>query len=315
MRKINRAHILLLLHICIINANKQAPFPICFSISENKIVSEIPQKTRDFAYIVPGQLNTYIYTEESDYYQDYQRSFFAFTKKKGGWDCLRHYEILASGCIPYFVDIDKCPKKTMHLFPKKLIKEAMQLEGISYGKIDHKKFNYKQYYEILEQLLEHTRKYLTTRNIAQYMLDTINYTGNGHILFLPVQEYPDYMTICLLIGLKQLYPETIVDFPKIDYIYTNYTGNTIALYGKGFTYTKVIEDFPVDRTNIVERIKNKEFDLIIYSHVHLGRPLYDIVSQYYPAEKIVYVCGEDAHTCPFTHLQNFFLREYDAYKP
>lgn len=122
------------------------------------------------------------------------------------------------------------------------------------------------------------------------------------------------MTICLLIGLRQLFPETVVDIPKIDYIYTSYTGDIKKLYGKGFSYTKVVEDFPVDRTNIVERIKNKEFDLIVYSHVHLDCPFYDTVSQYYPAEKIVYICGEDAHRCPFTHLHNFFLREYDAFK-
>ena len=40
---------------------------------------------------------------ESDYYKDYQRSYFAITCKKGGWDCLRHYEILANAVSPTFL--------------------------------------------------------------------------------------------------------------------------------------------------------------------------------------------------------------------
>jgi hypothetical protein len=32
-------------------------------------------------------------------------------QKKGGWDCLRHYEIIGNGCMPYFENIEKCPKK------------------------------------------------------------------------------------------------------------------------------------------------------------------------------------------------------------
>ena len=104
------------------------PFPIQFAIHESKIVKEIPEKDQDFAFIIPGNIRTYIYNEESEYYKDYQRSFFALTWKKGGWDCMRHYEILANGCIPYFVDLDQCDPNTMQFLPRELIKEAMNLE-------------------------------------------------------------------------------------------------------------------------------------------------------------------------------------------
>src|SRR5229473_172617 len=85
------------------------PFPIQFSISETKIVPSIPQKHKDFAFILPGEPQTYIYNKESDYYSDYQQSYFAVTCAKSGWDCMRHYEILANGCIPYFINLEKCP--------------------------------------------------------------------------------------------------------------------------------------------------------------------------------------------------------------
>lgn len=290
------------------------PFPISFAISETKIVPEIPEKTRDFAFIIPGNLNTYIYDNEQDYYQDYQRSFYAITCKKGGWDCMRHYEILANGCIPYFVDLDYCPQNTMHLLPKKLIKEAMNLPGVSYGKINHAVFNKKRYYEILAELLEYTRKHLSTRGMAQYLLDTIGYSGKGKILFLSWDADGDYLKTAILIGLKQIDPENVIDFPKVDIIYTNYQGCTTNMWGKGFTRTKVIDDVPVDRTDIENRIKNKEFECIIYGYVHHGCMFHDIVKAHYPPEKIAYLDGEDGHrNCALAYLQNFFLREYDAY--
>ena len=45
----------------------------------------------------------------------YQNSLFSLTYRKTGWDCLRHYEILASGSIPLFLDLEKCPEDTTTL--------------------------------------------------------------------------------------------------------------------------------------------------------------------------------------------------------
>jgi len=288
------------------------PFPVQYSIPEVKIIKEIPVKDRDFAFIIPGQLKTYIYDTELDYYQDYQRSYFAVTCKKGGWDCLRHYEILANGCIPYFIDIDKCNPDTMHFLPKDLIMQAMNLEGVSYLNIDHTKFNKEKYDELLHKLLEHTRKHLTTKAMAQYLLNTIHYSGTGNILFLSKDVSPDYMQACTLIGLKEMFHEKVVDFPKLEYLYKTYQGDIRLLYGKGFTYSKNLDDSVINRNNIKQRIKNKEFDLIIYGSVHRGLPFYDLVLRTYPTEKIVYICGEDAHHCEYVALSQMFLREFDA---
>lgn len=47
-----------------------------------------------------------------------------------GWDCMRHYEILACGCVPFFTNIEICPKDTMVRFPKDLMIEAKKLKGL-----------------------------------------------------------------------------------------------------------------------------------------------------------------------------------------
>lgn len=290
------------------------PLPINFSIPECKIVQEIPPKELDFAPLIPGAMHTYIYDEEEAYYKDYQRSYYAVTCKKAGWDCMRHYEILANGCIPYFTDLDKCDENTMYFLPRELIREAMNLEGVSYLHIDHTKFDKVKYEEILTKLLEHTRKHLTTKAMASYILEKINYSGNGKILFLSPSTWPDYMRCLTLIGLKELYQDSVVDYPKIDHLYATY-GDTKGLYGRGMSYTKTLTDLPIDRTNIEERIANKEFDLIIYGSVHRGTPFLELVQQTYPPEQIAYICGEDWHGCTYTNLHNFFLREFESYTP
>ena len=108
--------------------------PITFSISFDKIIKTIPLKTKLLSNLIPGKLETYIYNNETDYYEEYRKSYFATTTKKGGRDCMRHYEILANGCIPYFPNIENCPINTMALLPKNLILEGNNL----YNSIKHK---------------------------------------------------------------------------------------------------------------------------------------------------------------------------------
>ena len=105
-------------------------YPITFPVPECKIIDDkidkhFSNKTRWLAFIRPDRRGTYIYHDEKSYYNDYRSSFFAYTSKKAGWDCMRHYEILANGCIPLFRDLNKCPENTMTHFPKQLVMEAM----------------------------------------------------------------------------------------------------------------------------------------------------------------------------------------------
>jgi hypothetical protein len=150
--------------------------------------------------------------------------------------------------------------------------------------------------------------------MAAYLLNQVNYSGSGKILFLSNDVGPDYMRCCMLAGLKQLLGNRVVDFPKIDHIYTSYDKDIKQLYGKGISYTRIVEDLPIDREDIEERIKNREFDLIIYGSVHRGLRFHDLVLQMYSQDEIVYICGEDHHRCEYVHLPHLFLREFDALK-
>ena len=51
----------------------------------------------------------YAFTSEADYRQNLGESRFGITTKRGGWECLRHYEIAANGAIPCFRDLSQKP--------------------------------------------------------------------------------------------------------------------------------------------------------------------------------------------------------------
>lgn len=179
--------------------------PIHFAIPETAIRKIENPKIYPFAPLVPvnhswnsEHIKTYIYDDENTYMSEYQKSWFAYTCKKGGWDCLRHYEILAAGCVPWFTDIEVCPSNTLFRFPKELCIKAKKIQGclpgttINYnpnvetylgttekiklgearGSIAEN-FDFGMYYEILEDMRYVLREKLTTKSLAEYLLNSI----------------------------------------------------------------------------------------------------------------------------------------------
>jgi hypothetical protein len=298
-------------------------YPISFSMPPEKIVKQIPEKTRAIAHIIPGNLSTYIYDTEESYYQGYKESFFAVTMKKGGWDCMRHYEILANGCIPYFVDLENIPQNTMTHFPKEIIAETNKIfldiiEKKTMDEDDIKKCNY-----YIEKLLNYTRTHLTTTAIATYILSKVKSVKN--ILFLSNNIQPDYLRCLTLSGLKNMFGTECHDYPKVSHIYKDYPDSCKNFWGKGITYTKIVD--PEKRNNkyddtIVEDIVNHKYDIVIYGSYHRGTPFFNVVSQNYDANDIVFLCGEDCdlanefvnHKCKLNEQNakyNLFIRELE----
>lgn len=140
-------------------------FPVNFCIPKELIVDKVYPKENDYGSIIPGDKSTYTFFEEDKYYDDYKKAYFGLTIKKSGWDCLRHYEILMNGCIPYFPELENCPKTTMTKFPKDIILETNKL-------IDIKTLDLSKYTDICTQLIEYTRNNLTTEKEASYVIST-----------------------------------------------------------------------------------------------------------------------------------------------
>jgi hypothetical protein len=170
----------------------------------------IHNKTRDFSIIVPGILQTYIYQTEDD---GYGEAYFCLTLKKYGWDCFRHYEIIAGGGIPYFLDLDGLPPRTMHTFPRDFIRTAMTLPGVPNTTevamflqrheqsqdpnlsellltIDHSLFNRTPYDELRDRLVDHALQHMSWTAVADYLWTTVQRTYPICFL-LPTHGDPD----------------------------------------------------------------------------------------------------------------------------
>jgi hypothetical protein len=138
--------------------------PIHFAIPESKITKIKLDKTQEYGSIIPGQ-GGYKFDIEQEYYNDYNKSYFGVTMKKAGWDCMRHYEILANNCIPYFTDLYECPQNILTNLPKELLLDARELAN---------NFDESKYFDILNKLFEYTKSHLTTKELAKYVLEKIS---------------------------------------------------------------------------------------------------------------------------------------------
>ena len=83
--------------------------PASFSIPAEKIrpVDLASKQQRLASHCVDSEVaeacglhTSYAFASEQAYYDDLAASRFAVTTKRGGWDCLRHYEIAAAGAVP-----------------------------------------------------------------------------------------------------------------------------------------------------------------------------------------------------------------------
>lgn len=225
------------------NTSHPQILPISFAIPLS--VFRVPgKKTDEFSKLIPGDRSTYIYNTEDEYFAQYQRSKFGLTKTKAGHDCMRHYEIIAAGAIPYFKDLHRVPKRTMHNFPRDIVTRAMNGEN---------------YEKCLAELQEYARKNLTTEALGKYFLEKVGLVAASdnaqkrrsvasdnaqrRILFVSqpslIGANIDYQRDCLAIGL--LSTGVSIDFYEdLPWLFDDYTGDCSSLYGMGYSICKKV---------------------------------------------------------------------------
>lgn len=142
-------------------------YPISFAIPTSKLKPNTT-KSKDYSFITPLDHKTYIYDNEKDYYRDYSEARFGVTVKKAGWDCMRHYEILANGCIPHFLGLEGCPEFTMVHLPKKILLDVAQQIALQKDSLEH-------IYEMqIEKIMTHVKHNNTTLALAKYFMEITN---------------------------------------------------------------------------------------------------------------------------------------------
>jgi hypothetical protein len=61
-----------------------------------------------------------------------------------------------------------------------------------HGSIEHAKFNITRYYELADEILEYSKKYVTSEAVASYLLKSLGAENARHILLVARGPY-DYL--------------------------------------------------------------------------------------------------------------------------
>jgi hypothetical protein len=115
----------------------------------------------------------YTWEQENEYYLDMQKSWFGITCKKGGWDSLRHYEIMAAGSLLLFKQYqDKpvlCAPQNLPCYSYSSLEE---LDDLMDRLVQNNKPT-KEYIEMLFAQREWLLKYGTTEARSLEILKTL----------------------------------------------------------------------------------------------------------------------------------------------
>ena len=255
--------------------------------------------------LIPGDTSNYLFGagEESEYYNMYRQSMFALTSKKGGWDCLRHYEILAAGCIPIFENLDACPFDTMVSFPKELLREAY-CSLLPWRNTDEQREAYPRF---ASQLFEEAKTACSaSANATQFLCDMSHLGSCPRILMLVGHPGINYTRELNWIGIKRLVGTAAVEYPPLDFLYDDFPESRLGeLYGNGFTYSRRLSSqlrTILTEDELVESIKQKKWDMIIYGKVGPDEttvgsipnlPYWEHVFKRYSRDEIVFWYGGD----------------------
>lgn len=96
--------------------------PMGFSIPEEKLLEasdlDAPRPRRFPTHVVDEEVQRLVggqtdhaFVSEQAYNSDLRCSRFGITTRRAGWDCLRHLELAAQGCVLCFRDLDRKPPR------------------------------------------------------------------------------------------------------------------------------------------------------------------------------------------------------------
>ena len=281
-------------------------YPISFCFPSSRILPMRTTKTKEISDTIPGE--PYSFEDQDAYMEEYAQSHYAYTQKKAGFDCMRHLEILAAGSVPLFEDPWTIPKFTMTHYNKELFYKGKEASPFEWR--------------------DHFMKHLTAPAMVRYICDSIGVTDPKRVLFMDnaVPLLPDYLSMGLFYGCKELFGDNMDVLEEIPYAYDDYDKDTAQLYGRGFNYTKLLPASAKSSTSgpeISAKLWANEYDLVLFPSIMRGTSMHnlqEVLRSGFPREKIALCIGEDKPFSKFKELPvvtqmvsdfNLFVRELD----
>lgn len=286
-----------------------AIWPLTLPVRIDAVVECLPIKTSDFALLWPGDLATYPFLggiadpvlETMEYFHMYRSALFSITAIKSAPDAFRHTEILASGSVPIFLDLQDVPVNTMPHHNRALLSRARELPGVAPGRLSQRDFNGSAYLSLAQDLLMWTRHRLTTSAMARYVLDVVGVPRTSYdelsVLYLchPTKPSFYYLSMLLLHGLRKvLSPANVVDFP---YYEDQYEWDPLWSLSHGgmkapsayMSARWALPRLKLDRSlpSVRQRLQSGNFDYVIYGWTPAVHPLDEDIFRHIPKERII----------------------------
>jgi hypothetical protein len=201
---------------------------------------------------------------------------------------------MAASAIPLFLEIEKCPKFTMVHYPKELFVEINKRKN---------EINEEEYLVIVRQLYDWFTENLTSTQMVDYILTVSRNQAANKVLFIDkaLTKKPDCQSAMILGGLKNWFVENCeVAFP-LDCMYQDKDFPTKPHWWKtNFNIYRILnkshrsenEKAP-NLKRIINNIKTKSYDIIIYGSCTRSLELFKLATNYYPPHQIICINGED----------------------
>lgn len=97
--------------------------------------------------------------------------------------------------------------------------------------------------------------------------DPLQASDRPRVLYLGSPR-DDYLADTLLVGLRRILGEDLVDVPVQDSLYRERAPPPEEIYGHGFTVWGLLDEVDVDRSNVRERAREGEFDAVVWGNIH-----------------------------------------------
>lgn len=287
-------------------------WPISFTYPKKSVATPDEERTRILSETVPGL--PYSYDNEEAYLDAYRRAYYAITHKKGGWDCLRHLEIIYAGAVPIMPDANLIPRFSMIHYPKLTLGRILRMNSLEFRIPSPKSRAFLQTY---------FNEFLTTEAMARDILLRTGCGPSPSVLFVDelLARSPGgasgYLSVLTLIGLKQVLGDKCMAAAPVPYIYRSWSGSTKTLYGRGFGFTRAVSDNSyaeysglLSIRRIAKMIERDEIELVVFGSIMRNTRVFEELRMVLPPERTVLISGEDL---PLNEGAREYLSRTDAH--
>jgi len=288
-------------------------YPISFCLPLKKLRPfNRKAKEKDLSFVIPGDSSTFVFKDEESYMNEYETSRFAITKKKGGWDCVRHLEIMAASSLPIFENIEQCPKFTLAHYPKEVFSQINR---------EWQTWDSDIYDDYRRRVYTWFENHLTSDQMVRYILRMTENEKAKRVLFVDdsLPKRPDCQSAMILGGLKQVFGDQCEVAYPVPCMYVNgafpkkpkWWKTNFNIYQSLDESQRSLNEKQFNLDRILAKIRNQDFDLIVYGSVTRSMALFELVKKYYPKDKVVGINGDDSMTgnkIPFGKAVKLWLR-------